>query len=102
MAGDLLMRSAAEISPCGSYRYWLTRQWGGGALLLPIIMLNPSTADVEQDDPPIRRCMSFAQREGFADISVFNLFADRATSPDDMKATADPIGPKAPIISNGC
>lgn len=92
--GELLMLSAAEISPCGSYRYWLTRQWGGGALLLPIIMLNPSTADAEQDDPTIRRCMSFAQREGFAGISVFNLFAYSATSPEDMKAAADPIGPE--------
>ena len=90
---DLLTQSAASVSDCGAYRYWLARQWTDGAARLPIIMLNPSTADAENDDPTIRRCMAFARREGFGGIHVFNLFAFRATSPDDMKATDDPVGP---------
>lgn len=85
---------AAEISPCGLYRYWLARQWVPGARRLPIIMLNPSTADANIDDPTIRRCMAFARREGFGGIHVFNLFAFRATSPADMRAAADPVGPQ--------
>ncbi len=60
-------------------------------------MLNPSTADAEVDDPTIRRCISFAKREGFGGITVLNLFAYRATSPDDMMAVADPIGPECSI-----
>lgn len=91
---DLFTQKDAQISVCGQYRYWLTRQWGVSALLLPIIMLNPSKADADIDDPTIRRCMSFARREGFGGISVVNLFSFRATSPADMKATADPIGPR--------
>lgn len=83
----------ALISPCGLYRYWLTRVWNPGARKLPIIMLNPSTADAAIDDPTIGRCMSFARREGFGGIRVVNLFSFRATSPDDMKAADDPIGP---------
>ncbi|WP_426291211.1 DUF1643 domain-containing protein [Sphingomonas sp. TWP1-3-1] len=88
-----VMQSAAHLSPCGTFRYWLARQWTDGATRLPIIMLNPSTADAENDDPTIRRCIALARREGFGGIHVFNLFAFRATSPDDMKAVADPVGP---------
>jgi hypothetical protein len=62
--------------------------------LLPFIMLNPSTADASIDDPTIGRCMSFARREGYGGISVVNLFAFRATSPEDMKAADDPFGPE--------
>jgi hypothetical protein len=84
---------AASISECGQYRYSLTRIWDDQRPSLPVIMLNPSTADAEQDDPTIRRCMAFAAREGFGGIEVLNLFAFRATSPADMIAAADPIGP---------
>lgn len=84
---------AALISDCGLYRYTLSRQWDGDMPSLPIIMLNPSTADADNDDPTIKRCISFGKREGFGGIRVFNLFAYRATSPADMKAMSDPIGP---------
>lgn len=82
----------ALISPCGLYRYWLTREWDARCFKLPIIMLNPSTADASIDDPTIRRCMAFAKREGFGGIRVMNLFAFRATSPDEMKVVSDPVG----------
>lgn len=91
MTGNI--ERAAEISRCGRYRYWLARTWDRTAHSLPIIMLNPSTADASIDDPTIRRCMGFARREGFGGIIVTNLFAFRATSPDAMKAAADPVGP---------
>ncbi|WP_380925406.1 DUF1643 domain-containing protein [Sphingomonas leidyi] len=84
---------AAEISPCGQFRYRLSRIWDEGAHLLPIIMLNPSTADASIDDPTIRRCMAFARREGLGGIEVANLFAFRTSSPAAMKGAADPIGP---------
>lgn len=90
---DLLIQRGADISDCGRYRYSLTRQWDQRCDTLPIIMLNPSTADADVDDPTIRRCMSFARREGFGGIRVVNLFAFRATSPDDMMAAVDPFGP---------
>lgn len=56
-------------------------------------MLNPSTADADNDDPTIRRCMSFARREGFGGIFVMNLFAFRSMSPAHMRAADDPVGP---------
>lgn len=82
----------AELSPCKTYRYRLTRYWGPGAML-PFIMLNPSVADHEIDDPTIRRCMGFARREGLGGIVVANVHAFRATRPEDMKASPDPFGP---------
>ncbi|WP_276968362.1 DUF1643 domain-containing protein, partial [Metallibacterium scheffleri] len=55
--------------------------------------LNPSTADETQDDPTIRRCVGFAKAWGYQALCMVNLFAFRATRPDDMLAAADPVGP---------
>lgn len=89
--------SGAEISPCGLYRYRLWRAWGSGPRML-WIMLNPSTADAEADDPTIRRCRAFAQREGFEGLEVVNLYAWRASDPAELsRAIArgeDPVGPE--------
>jgi hypothetical protein len=56
-------------------------------------MLNPSTADEVQDDPTIRRCISFAKREGYTYMTVVNLFALRATNPKELLSHPDPVGP---------
>jgi hypothetical protein len=84
---------SAVISKCGEYRYRLTRNWGPKPML-PFVMLNPSTADANVDDPTIRRCMGFAEREGAGGIIVSNLYAFRATSPDDMFNAIFPTGPQ--------
>jgi hypothetical protein len=57
-------------------------------------MLNPSTADATVNDPTIRRCLSFAERDSFTDVTVVNLFAFRATNPSMLKIVEDPIGPE--------
>jgi hypothetical protein len=82
----------ATFSPCGRYRYTLDRRWGDGPLMT-WVMLNPSTADAEKDDPTIRRCIAFAKAWGYGGLTVTNLFAFRATDPADMRAAADPVGP---------
>lgn len=93
----------ADISlPMGTYRYLLWREWrgthsrknwrwlggkdGAGAELgepksCLFIMLNPSTADGEFDDPTIRRCISFAKEWRYERLEVVNLFAYRASKP---------------------
>lgn len=83
----------ATFSPDGVYRYTLTRRWAPG-FLLTFVGLNPSTADATTDDPTIRRCMDFAEREGAAGILMLNLFAYRATTPARLKEVADPFGPQ--------
>lgn len=92
------MERWAEISRCGRYRYWLGRDWSntmfGRGPTMVFVMLNPSTADHEVDDPTIRRCINFAKREGCDGLWVINLFALRATNPDELKASNNPIGPR--------
>jgi len=83
----------ADISDCGRYRYELTRRWDDGPLL-EFIMLNPSTADADIDDPTIRRCIAFAKRWGYGGIVVRNLFAYRATHPEELVNVDDPVGPR--------
>lgn len=83
----------AVISDCGRYRYTLSRVWDESKYCLPFCMLNPSTADAEQDDPTIRRCIGFAKREGYGGIHVVNLFAFRATKPRELDTVSDPVGP---------
>lgn len=89
---------SAVISDCKKYRYLLSRD------ILPgdfahhknclFIMLNPSTADAENDDPTIRRCIHFAKREGATRLRVVNLFAYRATNPKELYKAKRPIGPE--------
>lgn len=87
------MKKTAIISDCGTYRYRLGRRWADGGSML-FVMLNPSTADAEVDDPTIRKCMGFASRAGFGAIEVVNLYAYRATDPKALKTAGWPVGPK--------
>lgn len=91
---DLFMKSAAEISPCGLYRYRLTRIWDPALDPVVWVMLNPSSADAEQDDPTIRRCMNLARAWGCGGIDVVNLFALRATDPREVRKAKAPVGPE--------
>lgn len=109
--------SGAEISHDGTYRYKLWREWRGthdrsnwrwfGAKdgageeigepkTCLFVMLNPSTADGESDDPTIRRCVGFAKAWRYEYLEVVNLFAYRAMNPADLfafaKAGGDIIG----------
>ena len=82
----------AELSDCGEYRYRLSRIWDPKKPPLTFVMLNPSTADMMTDDPTIRRCMGFGQREQAGGIVVVNLYGYRATKPFDLFQASDPIG----------
>jgi len=84
---------SAVISECGQYRYELRRIWQPKTGAVCFVMLNPSTADADIDDPTIRRCMGFAATWGYGGIIVGNLFAYRATDPNFLKIIQDPVGP---------
>lgn len=84
---------SAVFSPCGRYRYLLQR---GAAIPLEtcaIVMLNPSTADADRDDPTIRKIKGFTRDWGYRNFIVGNLYAARATDPKELKNFSDPVGP---------
>lgn len=86
----------ALISDCGMYRYYLTRPpedafTDRGTALF--VMLNPSTADAQLDDPTIRRCKGFAKTWGCNGVTIANLYALRATNPKELWSAVDPVGP---------
>lgn len=86
------------FSPDRVYRYTLWREWSPlfgferQPRYVQFIGLNPSTADETTDDQTVRRCIVFAKRWGCAAMVMTNLFAYRATKPEDMKRQADPVG----------
>ncbi|MGV9836633.1 DUF1643 domain-containing protein [Nocardia niigatensis] len=86
------LRGAAEVSADGVYRYELSRRWADGPVM-GWVMLTPSTASADIDDPTIRRCIAFAKSWGYSGIVVRNLFALRATDPCALAAHPDPVGP---------
>jgi hypothetical protein len=93
MMGDLFSGSSAVISECGRYRYRLERD-GPGEGRTVVIMVNPSTADAEQDDATIRKLKGFGARNQWGRIIVGNLFAYRATDVRELATADDPVGPE--------
>jgi hypothetical protein len=84
----------ARIDSTGRYRYTLWRGWDPGRPRVAFVMLNPSTAGAERDDPTLRRCIRFAHDWGFGSVEVVNLFALRSRSPRSLRRAADPVGPE--------
>ncbi len=89
------MKTTAELSHCGEYRYQLGRHWGDpdSNAVLVVCMLNPSTADATVDDPTIRRCIGFAKREGCDGLVVVNLYAWRSPKPALLLKNPTRVGP---------
>ncbi len=84
----------ALFSPCQAYRYTLHRTLRKDGLgICVFIMLNPSTATAETNDPTVRRCIGYATDWGYRTLTVLNAFAFRGTDPKDMKAADEPVGP---------
>jgi hypothetical protein len=88
------VKKTAKLSNCRTYRYELWRVWDESKPYVVFIGLNPSTADETNDDPTIRRCINFATSWGFGGLCMANLFAYRATKPENMKKSPNPIGDK--------
>ncbi len=88
------MLKSAIISDCGAYRYSLSRIWDESLPAVAFIMCNPSTADSENDDPTIRRCIAYAKQWGYGALLVGNMYAFRATNPKELLADKDISGPK--------
>ena len=93
MQTDLFTQTTgAEFSPCRLWRYTLWRIWDAERPYCAFIGLNPSTATETENDPTVSRCINYARDWGYGGMYMLNLFAWRATDPDDMKAADEPVG----------
>lgn len=94
VSGEVVSR--ASFSEDGRYRTVLERRWDGQPFGSPgfvaWIMMNPSTADEQVDDPTVRRARDFTRRWGFGAMVVLNSFALRATRPAMLLDVEDPVG----------
>ena len=88
-----MTESGATFSACRRWRTLLWRRWDGDKPVANFLMLNPSTADEVKLDPTCSRARDYAERWGFGSIYITNIFAWRATDPQEMKAAKDPVGP---------
>ncbi|MBO2945644.1 DUF1643 domain-containing protein [Paenibacillus sp. F411] len=69
------MKMDAIFDSTRKYRYLLSREWD---TLLPrvlYVMLNPSTANHEEEDQTSKQCLYFAKKFGFGSLEVVNLYA---------------------------
>mgnify|MGYP000779730315 FL=1 len=69
------------------YRYILGTR---GKKPLICVGINPSTARPGALDPTLKSVERIARNNGFDSFIMFNVYAQRATSPDDMERTCNP------------
>ena len=71
-------KTEAVFSECRRYRYSLSRVWDSTAAHVLFVMLNPSAADENKNDPTVARCHERARRINggrHGAYRVCNLFA---------------------------
>jgi len=90
----------ARLSDDRMYRYQLIRPLTGApGPICVFAMLNPSTADENDDDPTVRRCKRFALRLRAARLIIVNLYATaRPTHASSGKSRT----PSARTTTTGC
>lgn len=86
------MQKASQLSPCLTYRYRLDRIWDDSKPSVLFVLYNPSTADANQDDPTLRRCIGFAQSWGYGELCVINLYSLRTPDPNVLRGHTQPKG----------
>ena len=98
------MNKKTIITPDRKYRYQLYRRTGDGDKKICFIMLNPSTADENNNDPTIRRCIDFARRCGCGGLYAVNLYAWRATDPRELRKPPqeNKVGPENNSFIKSC
>lgn len=73
--------SVATFSRCSLHRFYLVRSWDNTKPRLAFIMLNPSKATAEKEDPTVAGCQRRARALGHGSFSVTNIFSYRSTDP---------------------
>lgn len=65
----------------------------GAGPALGVIMINPSEATADLDDPTIDRVQTLCARLGFGRAIIGNLFAWRTSDVGVLASVTDPVGP---------
>lgn len=86
------MKMDAVLDSTQKYRYLLSREWDDSLPRVLYVMLNPSTANHEEEDQTSKQCLYFAKKFGFGSLEVVNLYALISTNPDKLKYEFDPTG----------
>lgn len=76
-----MMQMSAELSSDGLRRTRLDRSWGNAPGRLGWFMCNPSTADHERNDHTVTKCIGFAARWGYTNLTVLNPWDFRTSDP---------------------
>lgn len=93
-----MIERKAIFSDDRRYRYRLERRWSDEPGTATWVMLNPSTADDEKDDPTIRRCIGFSSRERCGRLVVVNLYGLVTPDPSLLFAPPAPGGPRLDLM----
>lgn len=88
----------ADATIDGDYRWQLTRIWEPSRECLVYVMLNPSRADAETDDPTLRRCVGFADSNGYGAVVIVNLLPYRTRSPKKLNAWYGQFFGRDPVL----
>lgn len=65
----------ARFSADRRYRYWLQRRWDPSRPQFAYVLLNPSRADADHDDPTVRKLSVLTSANGGGGFELVNLFA---------------------------
>lgn len=77
------------------YEYRADRWWADGPRLA-FVGCNPSLITWQTGarlDPTSANCEAIARRDGYAGVTMLNLWALRGTDPHELRGHSDPIGP---------
>ena len=83
------------LSDDGVYEYRADRWWAEGPRLA-FVGCNPSLITWQAGarlDPTSANCEAIARRDGYAGVTMLNLWALRGTDPRELRGHPDPIGP---------
>jgi hypothetical protein len=75
------------------YRYRPSRTWDAAKPYALFVLMNPSEATPDINDPTVAKCCRFAAAWGYGGIFVANTFAYRCTDQKRLLEIPDPIGP---------
>ena len=87
------------FSECSSYRWILKRELISGKKSLVFIGLNPSKANLVNNDRTLTRIINFSSKWNYKNIYVINLFGLISKFPYQLTKSKDPVGNNNDLIT---